>query len=280
MPLRGQYCSDLVDIKFDRLVGIQSLGGYILSFQLKSFVKPKPGNTEIVIEHLKGEVKFGHLSLGTAQAQGYETIEFFDHPGDDRSLHLYLPLGRPQLDAVEEMRNGGDLTLELWLYALCRTGSSLGTVSDNLELKLNQRTWTDALGQMGYTKCLTFEVPFANDGEGTLAPAISYMEKAKESLFRGDYEETVSHCRNALENLHSHVSLKNKMDEAKKQFCGTAKRDMGLEERIYLLHESIRHITHLSHHPEGAEHGGKYLRKDAKLVLAMTASIISHSQGY
>lgn len=279
MSLTGQYGSNLIDIKFDKLNGIKALGGYRLSFQLKATIKPSSQSQNIVFEHLKGEVKFGNVSLGTAHTQGFQSIVLFDTPRDDYPLHLYLDLDRVQLDAIEEMRNGEDLTMDLWLYALCREGNSPGSVSDNIKLSLNQRAWTDVLTQMGYGRFFTFEVPFPVAGEDNFGAAISYIERAKESFFRGDYEETVSHCRNALENLHAHLPLKNKMEEAKNQFCGKGKRNMDLGERVYLLHESIRHITHLSHHPEGAEYGEKYSRKDAKLVLSMTASIIAHSQG-
>lgn len=195
---------------------------------------------------------------------------------------LCLDLDPYKIEAIENLRNGGDLNFRLMIGGIVQTpsGGQTQAVHENgLSLAVNQRTWIDVLKAAGYGRFLVIEIPYpAEDASGPLAQAVSNLEKAKSHFGMGHYDEAVAGCRKALDSLTAGLGDADKVKEARNSYFEERdiREDMPIEIRARFLREAIRHYAHPAAHGESTSNQEHYDRVDARLMLTITAAALAH----
>lgn len=278
-----------------------TLGGYMLDILL-GFVPNNPPSGAVVVENLQMIVSLG----GPQQEVGIA----YPTPGNGNSFsvrhhrtgHQYdagigfrLYLSGSVLEAIEQGRCGGDLSLSLSVHA-DMTGHAVdepeppnapqndhwsGHVLLNggpkriygrhpgfhsLSLVIPQSEWIKQLNAAGYQKTILFEVPiFADDSAGVGA---RHLKEAQEAFWQGRYEDTVARCRDALDDAIPLPEIdQNRL--FKTAADGTTRRKMPVEDAFGLAWASLRHITNASHHRNGTH--SEFTRPMAQYILGATS---------
>ena len=192
----------------------------------------------------------------------------------DHDVVLELPLRPEQIDAIEDMRHGGELKLELRvatvLSGLDPLGSAMRWSSPNY-YTLTQSEWAQVLAQLGYGKRLLLEIPIE---DGALAPgyasAVTHLRNAQGALQRGAYRDVVDLCGNVLEAL-AKDSLKDHADlpNVRREETNDKAR------RVQYVRYGLWHLACLARHAGGITEQTTWLREDAIAVLSITATILN-----
>jgi len=272
----------LIKLSFDVVRGSSSLGAYGLSFQFIKDVKPKIDEHEIYVEFHCLEIMLNSSTVGRAFLQGISVVKFHDFEQTDGRLNFILELDRTRLETLEEIRNGQELELDFWIRGVAHIDGTPDPIYYHEKVKINQKQWTDALNKAGFLKYFTFETSFPSDDDSDFQEVQAYFGKAQQLYLQGHYGETLVNCRCAMEALEKGTGITSVITEARQQFCASknAREDMTLEERIHLLYGATKSIAHLGAHSDGnSEITERVMRKEAKLVLAMTGALLSHALG-
>jgi hypothetical protein len=245
----------------------QSLDAVVQDLRGDVFVRPSSG-----LETLLGSVQPDSAYVIDTRETAYQS-----------QLNFFIDLDRRRLEAVEELRKGGDLSFRLVVAGIADAASRHGPrrVHDSgLSLSVNQRTWIDTLKNMQYGQYLLFEIPVPHaEAAGELKRACEYFEKAREQFWIGHYDESVGDCRKALESLSASLGDKEEVKRVKDAYFAKKdqREDMSIRERLLFLREVTKHMTHPAAHGVDPQSQGAYDNRDARLVLAMTAILLAHS---
>lgn len=196
-----------------------------------------------------------------------------------------LDLDLRRIEAIEELRKGGDLTFRLILTGIAQPPPSSSEQPSlvhegNLSLLVNQRAWMDTLTAAGHGRFLLFEIPFPPSGaRKELAEAIDHLEMAKHQFDLGHYDEAVTRCRRALDSLTAGLCDGEEVAKAKQDYFGDReiREDMPIKSRIMFLREVIKHVAHPAAHGEALGNQEHYNRHDARLMLGATAATLAYA---
>lgn len=188
---------------------------------------------------------------------------------DEGLIDLVAELDRSRMEAVEDLRAGGDLDLAARVQLLVQTEKELFWTRSPEEVvhRVPQSEWVRILEQAGYDRRLLLEIPAPNPEEfPELARAAGLLREAQEALFRGDYRKAVVGSRAALEALTE--VLKDRDQPGWKAFG----RELDQEGRFRLARAALFHLCSLAAH-EG-EKPTDWLREDAAAILAMVGAVL------
>lgn len=259
------------------------VGLYLLRFSMCFDVMVHPEQaTPFRLENVRARVFAGgspsaQMLLGDADPETPVLIRTGKEYPSSTQLLFDVVLSVYQLEALEAIRNGGDLYFKLHLY-----GESYGThdpvpAHDDVHVHVAQTDWIKLLKQVGFAEIVLFEVPLpAQSDAGDFRSAVDHLRKARELFLAGHYDECVAKCRLAIENC-----AKAKMDDqqqgsAVKAYC-EKRTAMSADERLLLIRAAVKHYTQLAHHDlDGGASG--FRRSDASLIFGMTAGLLTHAQ--
>lgn len=196
---------------------------------------------------------------------------------------LCLDLSSHQVEAIEDLRNGGDLNFRMTIAGIAEPSSAAGhtqaVYEQGLSLAVNQRTWIDVLAASGYGRSLLFEIPYpTQDTSNELIQAVNHLEGAKAHFMMGHYDETVAVCRKSLDSLTAGLGDAEKLKRVKDTYFSTRemREDMPIESRALFLRETVKHFAHPAAHGDVVSKQEHYDRKDARLILSITAAVLSY----
>jgi len=213
----------------------------------------------------------GGRRLATLRPSSTARVEQFDN-SLTQQVEFQTSLQRRQLLALEDLRNGKDLSLRLSLVGVGGMAEDdVGRVPVTVEhmITVRRSEWIDQLNGAGAAGVLLLEtaIPVAVDPED---PGIGRRLQTAEAAFHnGDYAKCIGDCRLVYDRLGLTTTPKAALPE--KQL------DMSLLERVKLLIASARHCTHLPHHDDAddkSEHA--YSREEARLILQVTAAAAAY----
>jgi hypothetical protein len=118
---------------------------------------------------------------------------------------------------------------------------------------------------------LEIPMPFV-DPPPALKKVMEMLRRAQNLFLDGQYSESVSRCRAALEALGALQSRDGNWSSAAftPHRAGQAK-DMTKAQRETAIEAAVMHLTHLGAHPNEVQID----RRDAKFAIALTASILA-----
>ena len=256
-------------------VGLQPvMGAYELAFSLRLSVPTGQGGlprasvlgARITVQSSEGDVR----PLGFARPQQpFQLVckDFVDRPSC--SLHLSLHPG--QIAALEELRDSGELTFQLWFAGTGMDDHGEQYLHGELSGRVPRSDWLQTLRAAGARNVLLLEVPMPleedqNDGWSAVA---SHLRSAEEAYGTGNYRECVASCRLVFDELGTLCGLK---------WPHELRRDMAKPEREDAAFGALRHYTHLAHHTIGGSGEASFTRSEAQFILSATAAAVRLAQ--
>lgn len=257
----------------------KAVAGYLFRVAL-SFRTNKWEGSGITVAQMRVKVSINRpggdaLLLGFAYPESPMLLRFEHADSHTRSYEVVL--SHAQLAGLEEVRNGGDLLLQLNLQALADDGRQALLAVADAQKTVAQSEWIKELDRSGYTKLQLLEIPVLDselvDKEGSLKP---HFDAALNHLNRGHFGDVVAACRKILEALDLVTQDKAARVAAQKAF-GAAQTEMSVSQRSAYVRGALWHYTQLAHHADLPDEHAQYSRADALWALTTTAATVRHA---
>lgn len=270
-------------------VGLKPLlGAYELSFHFSLSGAQDEREKWAVIHTARIQAKTNKSSihdLGLAQLETPLSLKN-DRPINEH-FTFYLTLAASQLSKLEDMRDGHDLEFKLMIKGRGGDGQHENAVHDEWRIEMPRSKWIGLLKQAGYMDIMLLEVPMLPKGQVSdeWIDIQHDLEEAQRHFLNREYAACVSQCRKVIEEAGHQSFGEGDWYNPLLKLLGTSPRstkkeeksrsDMNKEERQNAIWASLLHYTHQSHH--GKSRGGEksYTRKDAQVVLTLTATFVS-----
>jgi len=272
----GPYVFAKLDLK--AMYGLPGLGFYRLIVQVDITTHGKEPGQEVTVTNIGGELyvtgkgKTEHF-LGYVRRQGVDYPIATIKGTADRQLQLEVDLNPRQVQAIEDIRLGGDLRFKLSLYGIASRGGQGGpsNVSATFHYRANQSTWLEVLEQMQYRRTMLLEIPILDDHISPHFPeATKHLQTAQKHLLTGHFRDSVGSCRDVLESLEKALGDKQEIDSS-----GFGKqREKTKEERLRLVRKALKVFTHPARHADDVAAQMEWGPIDARVVIIMTASVL------
>jgi hypothetical protein len=261
--------------------GFQALRLYHLVIDLElTFLSPPPGaeagwNGPLALsaEGWAGEGGgVGSTYLGTLN---FREPLYILPPSWQRGFPAHLeartPLPGQQVEAIEDLRKGGDLALRVDVHSVPLATAESGPYPAQIVHQVSQSEWVKVLDQFGYQETLLLEIPIPNPSEfPRMARVLDHLSQARGAIVRGGvgYREAVGLCRDALE------SLREALGDSAAEGTAWGKRSQDMEEmdkgeRLLLVRRALWRLTSGARHPIA-----QWDRKEAVSVLAMVSAVV------
>lgn len=187
-----------------------------------------------------------------------------------------LPVTPQQLAEIEDLRNGADLTFRV---ALEGEGGPLNDearrdrVTEDCWIAVASSEWVASLNGVNAADIALLEIPMPFvDPPPALKAMMEMLRRAQALFLAGQYSESVSRCRAALEALAALQDRdSNWSSVAFNPYKAGQAKDMTKSQRETAVEGAVMHLTHLGAHPNEIQID----RRDAKFAIALTASILA-----
>lgn len=262
--LHGFRVAELREVKVNGLPGIGVytliLNMHFTAMQLK---------TEVAVKNISVRLEWGDNAqrmIGVAVPDS-STIRISPY-STDIQVGFRLPIAAAQIEDIERRRNGAGFKLALWFAAeLEQAGQSKSNYGQH-EFPVQQQDWIEALSRMEYRRTMLFELPIPSSDD----PIGLLVAKAQASLHKGEYDQAVALCRQAIEKTEGLASDKSAASRAVNKYRDDRK-GMDTTERLLFLRESLKNTTHLAAH--ASENHSGYSRDQAKAILGTAIALLS-----
>lgn len=262
----------IVDFSVDSISGSPALGAYVLKFSINYSMPPheEPG---AYFHKTSAKVHIGKNDefLGVAMPEQPKTYKPHNYPQKGSLLYEML-VSKNSLEAIEILREGGELDFKLDLSGEYYDGHSLLCNSESVRYKASQNQWIKTLKSMNFKGGMVFELPMDISLDDNVKTAMIASEKAKSHLYYGNYGEVISQCRISLESI---VSNWGGMNEVRKLAQNNDKRGMSKQQRFFHAIDQIVNFSHLANHPDDNDVYVSFTWSEAVFVLGATMSVIS-----
>lgn len=262
----GYRVAELREVKVHGLPGI---GSYTLVLMLH-FMATQP-RAETTLRNVSVRLEWGdneQRMIGVALPDGVPTR--ISQYSTNIPMGFRLPVSTAQIEDIEKRRNGGSFKLALWFMCDVEQAGISRSNSDRYEFDVRQQDWIEALERMEYRKTMLFELPVPSAD----APIGELVAKAQAFLHKGDYDQAVTLCRQAIEKIEGLEGDKSAAGQAVKKYRA-AREDMDTTERLLFLREALKNATHLAVHHSPSHCG--FSRDQAKAILGTTISLLGIS---
>ncbi len=270
---RGQH---VASASLLQVSGSPGLGSYWLNvlFEIRPTVSTADGT---VLFGLVADLVVGGKTLPRLHPQPTILPRALSSSWSEFQVPLSCDLSRSQLEAVEEIRNGSNLQLNLTLYAqVALAGGDTWHSTGQIQHTIGQSDWIALLGTLGYRRTLLLEVPLPDAvADPELAAAASSLGEAYHQLQIGHYRPAVAGCRDALEQLTTALGdLAALPQPVKKSLTGQVTKTWTKAERLRLLRQAVYILSSPAHHGDSAAALFEWDREDAVAIIGMTAAVI------
>ena len=250
------------------LSGLKGAGVYVLYFRLNITTKV---DSMAYLSQLGCRID-GSKGINENIANGFyenaPVAQWGQHTGDTY-LGFYFYLSASQVCRIEQIRNGGDLDIGVWLSGISSYKNKSDAFCNHGSFRILKQEWLQALEQMGYMKTLLFELAVPSNSE-VGDKIFSFLEKAQGHILNGHYQVAIGHCRHILELLESQRADKELATAARNAY-DKSRESMTIAQRMLYLREVLKNITQLGNHPTDNE----FSRHQAQSVLGMTIALLS-----
>lgn len=223
------------------------------------------------ILNVKGNNSQTHPSLAgklSTSPSSTSTIKSYEHV-HDHNVDLEIDLDSNRIEAIEQIRLGGDLTFSIDLYATAiQNENSVQLHRQVYELVVNQSDWIKILENIGYRKTVFLEIPVPlGNTYPSFNDATKHLENAQKQMLHGHYREAVAACRDALESLNR---LLNVSDEN----IPSERKERNKMERISAIRREIYNFTSAAKHSDKTTSEFEWYLADAKASISMIAILL------
>lgn len=188
-----------------------------------------------------------------------------------QSAELRLSLSPQQLAALDEHREGGNLSFDLTPAGHGQGQAGQHLIQDNWRRDVTASEWIQKLRESGAADTLLLEVPLTwSPKSKKAASAGQHLKKAQGHFYHGDYSSCVATCRLVVEELYGKAPA-SRPTNADGQTKG--RREYNKSEREIELVEAARNYANPAHHAENEGGEVAYTRSEARFLLTICAAI-------
>ena len=261
----------IVDFEVNSLLGSPSLGVYVLKFSV-GYSMPAYENEDVFFHKTSAKVYVGPKSifLGIATPEVPKMYKPNIHPQKGGVLYEVI-ISKDSMEEVEKLRAGKDIEFKLDISGEYQDGLNQLCKTESIRYVANQKEWVGALKAMGFKGGLIFELPMDIVPTDEVKTALAAIEKAREHLYYGNYDDVVAKCRISLESV---ISNWGKI-AAVRNSVKTNKKGMTKQQRFFHALDQIVYFSHLAHHPDENGEYISFTRSEAVFVLGSTIAAIS-----
>lgn len=154
------------------------------------------------------------------------------HQSQGKTERFSIELTDRDLERIEELRGGDDLnlTLEGSFHVYNSRNDEFDTATTSVEDRIPRSDWADVLTEFEYGDIKVLELYFPDSpAREHFEKAWEHAEDADEQFARGDWGETLTHCRKAIEvidNLERAEDVDRMIGEEKWERMGRLKGDL------------------------------------------------------
>ena len=245
------------------------IGNYIFGFNLSLEVK-KANNSPRLLSDLQGTLSLNNKFITfISTVGGYINVWSNVNQGISSSAQFQAVLSRENLEEIEKIRNGGDISFDINFYGIVLGGESKSEkVSTTISCKIEQTQWLKHLTTWKYSERIFLEIPL-HETKAELQPAFDYFKRAQNLFFSGHWEQSVAECRKALDSLHlsldKNANLSNLLEKRKFN---------SLKNRILIFILSVKEICNPATHGDENAVAIDWEKQDAEMVLYQTSICI------
>lgn len=258
--------------------GESGLGFFRLTLPVELVIEPAGGSVtdpdRLKLTDLTAELRTGGKLVGTFNAP-LQSMPVTTYPERSNRAHIYLTcdLDRVRLEAIEDVRAGGNIDFTVNLAGRYSTGHAFG-VGDSLAI--NQGVWVSVLEQLGYRKTMLIEVPVPDPAEQPeLSEAINLLGQAQGHMQRGHDREAVGALRDVLEQLTMALGDDDNLDPDLTRVLFSNGRSMTKADRLRVLRRALKLVTHPARHRDQVSVLIDWSRVDSQQMLTMVAAFLS-----
>lgn len=222
----------------------------------------------------RAELGPGRSPLGRTVAEVPLIITPHDH-AQNGALMFELLLPASTVEKIETHRAGGDL--EIFMRLAGERNGGTYPESEDVLFRIGQSQWVTVLEQMGFGAYLLCEIPVELGDDEGLKDVWAGISRAQELLHSGHYRNAVVECRNALETTLKRFDADRAVKSAADKGRGKSaeRRSMSKRERVLSLVDAATQVMHLAAHPDINNDFVDFSRREALLILSVTATAIS-----
>ncbi|HEY3489826.1 MAG TPA: hypothetical protein VGK27_06870 [Candidatus Deferrimicrobiaceae bacterium] len=185
-----------------------------------------------------------------------------------------VELDHRRIEALEDIRQGGDLTFSATLWAHVKYRNDMEISTDTLTHFINQGVWVKILKELGYAELLLLEVPVPNSNiHPEFSKAVKHLEKAHRFMMQGYWRDAVGTCRNVLESLRVALGERKYKDPTTDPWFANL-REKSKDERLEIIRKALEVYTHPAHHADENAAGIEWDRTDAVAMLSILSALL------
>jgi len=191
------------------------------------------------------------------------------------SCNFEVDLDSRRIEAIERLRNGNALYIiaSVWGTAFSKE-NGVHEVSQDLHHNINQGTWVEILAQLGYARYMLLEIPIQDmNTHPELAEAAEHLSSAQKAMMNGNFKETLSTCRQALEEIHNAMGDKPLKAKGWKELLDNT-QVLPKEDRVRLIRRALWILTSAAHHSDDTTAKFEWTREDAKSTIIILATML------
>jgi len=220
------------------------------SGEISVFVGGEDGDLSMLTE----ETKFLNSSLSTSNSQ---------------TERFRVDVTERDIERIEDLRGGGDLILKIKgkFHTYDKRNDRFNTQSVTIDDRIPRSDWADVLTEFGYGDVQVIELYFPDTpAREHFEKAWEHVEDADEQFARGNWNDTLTSCRKAIEvidNLERAEDVDELIGEQKWDRVGRIKAGMS------------SYFSLGPHSSEGIGHE-PIKRRDAQASLLMTKAMVNY----
>jgi len=257
----------------NKLYGYSGLGFYQLIFPIEITTHNTPKDTAVTVTNISGTLRAhgrGAQSLvGRLVPQGaIRNITTYEYVGGHQ-INLEIELDAKRIEAIEQIRLGGNLTFSIELYAFANRGESSEQLYNSPhQFTISQSDWIKVLESIGYRKTLLLEIPVpTGETNPAFTEAAKFLESAQKQMLLGNYREAVSACRDVLESMNRFLNDENGSTQP-------SKRKRNKLERVSAIRTSLHDLTSAAKHADETTSLIEWNLADARASISMAATLL------
>lgn len=255
------------------LHGYPALGAYILKFSVRYTLPAyEEENSNTFFHKTSAKIYIGakDIFLGIATPE----VPMVYKPGihsKNQTILYEITLSKDALEEIEKERSGKDIDIKFDIVGEYQDSFNQLCSTTSIRYLANQKEWIEALKAMKFKGDLIFELPMDIEPSYKVRTALAGIEKAREHLYYGNYDDVVAKCRISLESVISNWGRIKEVQGLVK----SNKKSMDKEQRFFHALDQIVNFSHLAHHPDADGEYVSFNRSEAVFVLGSTISAIS-----
>ncbi len=193
----------------------------------------------------------------------------------EQHLKVFCDLDTWRLERIEEYRKGEELKLWLQLWPTFRGKGSFWDIDVRpFRIEVPRDKWLRVLEGMEHGRYEILEIPRAHLDDAKFEDAMKHLTAARLSIDKGNYEETLRHCRIAIESFTSALKKTHVMKE-KNDLKGIL--EVATDERrakeYYGIISKLKELVSMKLHAYGSE--SAFSRVEVQFVTRTTENLLA-----